>query len=127
MRDPDRGHLRVLAIEDDRDLRTFYRTLLEEEGYDVKVAADGAEALEQLAQRGWRPDLILLDLMMPRMDGYEFLRRLRARGSDIPVLVLSAALPPGRQRIAGAQAILRKPFAFDRLLKTIDHYAHVMH
>ncbi len=118
--------LRVLAVEDDEDLRAFYRTLLAEEGYEVRVARDGVEALDMLR---WAPDLILLDLMLPVMDGYQFLRRLRAlpQGAAIPVLVLSAALPPGRDTLAGAQAVMRKPFEFDRLLRTIDMYGHRKH
>jgi len=120
------SRLRVLAVEDDDDLRAFYRTLLEEEGYEVRVARDGAEALGLI---DWAPDLILLDLMLPVMDGYQFLRRLRSsrQGAHIPVLVLSAALPPGRETLAGAQAVLRKPFEFDRLLRTIDMYSHQRH
>jgi CheY-like chemotaxis protein len=118
--------LRVLAVEDDEDLRAFYRTLLAEEGYDVRAARDGAEAFTMI---DWAPDLILLDLMLPVMDGYQFLRQLRAspQGAHIPVLVLSAALPPGRDTLAGAQAVLRKPFEFDRLLRTIDMYSHQRH
>ena len=115
--------MRVLAVEDDADLRKFYGTILEEDGHEVRLAADGRDGLSHLE---WAPDLILLDLMMPVMDGYEFLRRLRAspQGADIPVLVLSASLPPGRMTLQGAQAVLRKPFDFDRLLRTIDMYAN---
>jgi CheY-like chemotaxis protein len=114
--------LRVLAVEDDESLASFYETWLTDEGHDVAVARDGADALRKLE---WRPDVILLDLMLPVMDGYEFLRRLRAdpRGRGIPVLVLSAALPPGRDAVRGAQAVVRKPFNFDRLLTLIDQHA----
>ena len=120
----ERGRpLRVLAVEDDNDLREFYGTLLREEGHQVRLARNGLEALHHL---DWAPDLILLDLMMPVMDGYEFLRRLRAspKGASIPVLVLSAALPPGRATLRGAQAVLRKPFDFDRMLRTIEMYGN---
>ncbi|MEX2229836.1 MAG: response regulator [Dehalococcoidia bacterium] len=120
----DRGRpLRVLAVEDDADLRDFYGTILREEGHQVRLARNGLEALHHL---DWAPDLILLDMMMPVMDGYEFLRRLRAspKGAHVPVLVLSAALPPGRATLHGAQAVLRKPFDFDRLLRTIEMYGH---
>ena len=113
--------LRVLAIEDDSELREFYGTILKEEGHQVRLARNGLEGLHHL---DWAPDLILLDLMMPVMDGYEFLRRLRLspQGARVPVLVLSAAMPPGGSTLAGAQAVLRKPFDFDRLLRTIDMY-----
>lgn len=117
--------LRVLAVEDDDDLRAFYQTVLEEDGYEVRVAVNGLEGLKQL-ELGWVPDLILLDLMLPVMDGYQFMHRLRGdpKSASIPVLVLSAAVPPGREMIAGAQAVLRKPFDFDRLLRTIELYSH---
>jgi CheY-like chemotaxis protein len=64
--------------------------------------------------------------MMPVMDGYEFLRRMRAspKGASVPVLVLSAAMPPGRATLRGAQAVLRKPFDFDRMLRTIEMYGN---
>ncbi len=115
--------LRVLAIEDDADLRQFYGEILTDEGHEVRLAGNGLEALREL---DWTPDLILLDLMMPVMDGYEFLRQLRAspRGAHVPVLVLSAALPPGRETLRGAQAVLPKPFDFDRLLRTITMYGN---
>lgn len=113
--------LRVLAVEDDPELLEFYGTILREEGHDVRLARHGADGLGYVE---WQPDLILLDLMMPVMDGYDFLRRLRAtpQGAHIPVLVLSAAMPPGRATVRGAQAVLRKPFDFDRLLRTIEMY-----
>lgn len=113
--------MRVLAVDDDRDLREFYGALLRDEGHEVRLARDGVEALAQL---DWGPDLILLDLMMPVMDGYEFLRRLREHplGEHVPVLVLSAALPPGRDAVQGAQAVIRKPFDFDRMVRTIEMY-----
>ena len=115
--------LRVLAIEDDADLRTFYGTILGEEGHEVRLSDNGLDGMRNL---DWDPDLILLDLMLPVMDGYEFLRRLRAspKGAHIPVLVLSASLPPGRSTLRGAQAVLRKPFDFDRLLRTIEMYVN---
>ncbi|HET8567875.1 MAG TPA: response regulator [Candidatus Limnocylindria bacterium] len=113
--------MRILAVDDDKDLREFYGALLRDEGHEVLLARDGLEALTQL---GSAPDLILLDLMMPVMDGYEFLRRLREhpQGRHVPVLVVSAALPPGRDTLRGAQAVLRKPFDFDRMLRTIEMY-----
>lgn len=120
----ERGRpLRVLAVEDDAELREFYGTILREEGHQVRLARNGLEALHHL---DWAPDLILLDLMLPVMDGYDFLRRLRQspKGAHVPVLVLSAALPPGRATLRGAQAVLRKPFDFDRLLRTIEMYGN---
>ncbi len=111
--------LRVLAIEDSPDVRGFYGALLTEEGYAVKLACHGAEGLSVL---DWEPDIILLDLLLPVMDGYEFLHRLRAspEGHDVPVLVLSGSLSPARTTIRGAQAVLRKPFDFGYLMRSIQ-------
>ncbi len=114
--------VRVLAVEDDESVRRLYEAVLEEAGHDVRVAGNGRDALDML---DWEPDLILLDLMLPVMDGYEFLRRLRSlpAGAHVPVLVLSAALPPGRHSVRGAEAVLRKPFDFDVLMHTIRRLA----
>lgn len=116
--------LRVLAVEDDRDLRHFYETLLGEAGYEVRTAADGGEALAEIEQR--RPDIVLLDLMMPRMDGYRFLQEMRSRPEhrSTPVIVLTAALGRGQHRVAGADALLHKPFDIDGLLRAVEVYGH---
>jgi len=99
------GTARVLVIEDDEASRTMIRRTLESAELEVVEAENGARGLEELA-RG-RPDVILLDLMMPVMDGFEFLRRLRdgETGRDIPVLVLTAKeLEPGERRFLDAHA-----------------------
>ncbi len=94
-------------IEDDPSIRSFCSTLLAEEGYRVETAIDGRDAILQL---GCKPDLILLDLATPEMDGYEFLRRLRDLPihRNTPVLVVTAKR--NVTRVAGAQGIIRKPF-----------------
>jgi two-component system, OmpR family, alkaline phosphatase synthesis response regulator PhoP len=79
---------RVLLIEDNEDLAFGLRTALENEGFSVELAADGATGLDQGVRGG--ADLIILDLMLPGMDGYRVLRSLREAGSDVPVLVLTA-------------------------------------
>ncbi|HKF74940.1 MAG TPA: response regulator [Candidatus Dormibacteraeota bacterium] len=81
--------VRVLIVEDDLVLAGMYRVKLERDGYTVSVAGDGEQALEALA--GELPDLIFLDIRMPRMDGLTFLERLRAsvRTRDIPVVIVS--------------------------------------
>ena len=114
--------LRVLAVEDDESVRMLYEAVLEEAGHEVRVAANGRDALAML---DWEPDLILVDLMLPIMDGYEFLRRLRSmpEGAHVPVVVLSAALPPGRHSVRGAEAVLRKPFDLGVLMHTITRVA----
>lgn len=100
-------------IEDEPSIRTFLRTLLRDEGYRVETAIDGLDALQQL---GCAPDLILLDLQMPVMDGYEFLGHLRNRTTygRTPVLVVSAKIDG--KPIDGAESILRKPFEVATLL-----------
>lgn len=82
-------HTKVAVVEDDHDLQFLYKLKLEHAGVQVRVAADGAEGLELI--RGWRPDIVLLDLMMPVMSGSEMLARLRAErwGSDVRVIVLT--------------------------------------
>lgn len=98
----------VLVIDDDADQRTLLAELLSARGYSVVVARDGQEAVE-LLQRGLCPSVIVLDLTMPRMDGWAFLAHLRgAACSDVPVLVTSAV---ARERPPeGADACLEKPF-----------------
>lgn len=114
---------RILAIEDDPDLSFLYRTFLESEGHEVTIARDAESALRMLRDP---PDLVVLDLMLPDADGYTLLRHMRAdpRLRDIPVVVVSAALPPGRHRVPGADAVIHKPFEFDGLLRVINGIEH---
>jgi DNA-binding response OmpR family regulator len=79
---------RILIVEDNPDLAYGLRTGLEIEGYDVQVAEDGEKGLDRA--RAWSPDLVMLDLMLPGMDGYRVLKTLREAGSDVPVLILTA-------------------------------------
>jgi two-component system alkaline phosphatase synthesis response regulator PhoP len=79
---------RILIVEDNPDLAYGLRTGLEIEGYDVQIAEDGETGLERA--RSWRPDLVMLDLMLPGMDGYRVLKTLREGGADMPVLILTA-------------------------------------
>ena len=79
---------RVLIVEDNPDLAYGLRTGLEIEGYDVQLAENGETGLERA--RSWHPDLVMLDLMLPGMDGYRVLKTLREGGSDVPVLILTA-------------------------------------
>ena len=116
------GVSRVLVIDDDADLGRVIRRVLELEGYDVLLSDDGLRGLAA-AQRQ-RPDAIVLDLMMPVMDGYLVLEQLRndARTRDVPVVVLSAvAFEETRERVeaAGASAFLTKPFEPDHLSRAL--------
>ncbi|MBI2893129.1 MAG: response regulator [Deltaproteobacteria bacterium] len=114
-----RGH--VLIVEDDLDTREALGAALEAEGYDVALAAHGREGLESLATRP-RPCLILLDLMMPVMDGVEFLGALESDPSlaSIPVVVVSAYTTRAASlKVAG---FLPKPIKLDRLLEWTERY-----
>ena len=112
---------KILVVEDDDDIRDSLKELLEEEGYQVDTAANGEQALNRL--RGEAPQLILLDLMMPVMDGWEFRRHQKAdpEMSQVPVIVLSA-LDQGRAAGLDPAAFLKKPLDFDRLLQLVRHY-----
>jgi DNA-binding response OmpR family regulator len=79
---------RILIVEDNPDLAYGLRTGLEIEGYEVQLAEDGETGLDRA--RSWSPDLVMLDLMLPGMDGYRVLKTLREGGSDVPVLILTA-------------------------------------
>lgn len=110
----------VLVVDDDPDLLDLVCIVLEQEGYQVVRASDGAAALEEAAHR--RPDLILLDLKMPVMDGTRFARLFRERhGTGTPIVVFTAADDP-RKRAADIDAagVLPKPFSYDALVATVD-------
>ena len=112
------GRPQILVVDDDPDILEALSEILEAEGYEVDRARHGQEALARIDQR--RPDLILLDLMMPVMDGWEFLR-LQQRDPKIarvPVIILSA-LDQARIGDVGAAAALKKPLDFDRLLDLV--------
>ena len=113
----------VLVVEDDDDLRDVVLQTLQRNGFAVAGARDGQEALEWLAREPL-PNLILLDLMMPRMSGWEFRRRQLAdkRISDVPVVVMTATHTLDEAAIH-ADDILRKPLSFAALVKTIKRYA----
>ena len=108
--------VRVLVVEDVTDLRDFYAILLREEGYEVASASDGRDALRWLA---WRPDVILLDLMMPVMDGYQFYARLRELPGNRPPVIVVSAVAPSRAELPGIHATLSKPFDFTQLLHRV--------
>jgi len=111
----------ILVIEDNRNLATGLRNNLEIEGYAVDVASDGTSGLS-LAQSA-APDLIILDLMLPGMDGYRVLRTLREEGSDTPVLILSARGEETDKVLGfhlGADDYVAKPFGLLELLARVD-------
>jgi CheY-like chemotaxis protein len=103
---------RILVVDDEPDLRFILRRILERAGHEVADAGHGAEALECV--RGWRPDLVVTDMMMPVMDGRELIRRLRAdpATAQIPILAVT-----GNGELAGAaDALLPKSCQTDQIL-----------
>jgi two-component system response regulator MprA len=109
--------VRILVVDDDRAVRESLRRSLSFNGYAVDLAHDGVEALEMIASD--RPDGLVLDVMMPRLDGLEVCRHLRSTGDDLPILVLTAR-DSVSERVAGLDAgaddYLPKPFALEELL-----------
>jgi len=115
---PDSDNLtgRVLVVEDDEDIADVLRRSLRQEGHEVRTASDGEDALRQAGE--FVPDLVVLDLGLPRLDGVEVCRRLRS-GGDVPILILTARSDTG-DRVegldAGADDYLVKPFERAELL-----------
>src|SRR4051812_44553722 len=109
--------MRILVVDDDRAVRDSLRRSLAFNGYQVELATDGQQALDTIEKE--RPDALVLDVMMPRLDGLEVCRRLRSAGDDLPVLVLTAREAVS-DRVAGLDAgaddYLAKPFALEELL-----------
>ncbi|MCG5430990.1 response regulator transcription factor [Mycobacterium sp. MYCO198283] len=112
--------MRLLVVDDDRAVRESLRRSLSFNGYTVSLAQDGVEALEAITAD--RPDALVLDVMMPRLDGLEVCRQLRSTGDDLPILVLTAR-DSVSERVAGLDAgaddYLPKPFALEELLARI--------
>lgn len=113
---------KILVVEDDDNLRELVSARLEKNGYEVKTAADGYLAVSMA--RSFVPDLVILDLMIPRMDGYTVCRLLRASGlSDLPIIMFSArsgADDIRRGLDTGANAFVSKPFEPEVLLAKIE-------
>jgi CheY-like chemotaxis protein len=106
----------VLLVDDDEDVRDSLALVLRDEGYHVETASNGKEALEKL-DRMPPPGVVLLDLMMPVMNGWKTLEQFQARKLAAPVLVVSAAVPPAPP---GAAGFLRKPVDLECLLERVD-------
>ena len=110
--------MRVFVVDDEPAVRESLRRALELEGYDVELAEDGEKALQRLERNG-QPDAVILDILMPGIDGLEVCRQLRAAGNEIPILMLTARAEVD-SRVAGLDAgaddYLAKPFALAELL-----------
>ena len=108
----------ILVVDDERAVRESLRRALDLEGYSVELASDGEEALQRLAVRP-SPDAVILDILMPGVDGLEVCRRLRVAGNQVPILMLTARAEVD-SRVAGLDAgaddYLPKPFALAELL-----------
>lgn len=114
---------RVLVVDDEPDLIRILEFGLRAAGYQVEIAADGQEGLKKA--REIRPDIILLDLMLPKLDGYKVCRLLKfdERYRHIPIIILSARTQEGDQALAkemGANRFITKPYEFSEILSHID-------
>ena len=119
----------VLLVEDDADTREVVSALLEEEGYQTAAAADGQQAIDYLAACSDLPCLVLLDLLMPRLDGVAVLRWMRTqeRLEKVPVAVISVRPQSSGAQVAEAFrdhviSVLQKPFDIDRVLKLLEQH-----
>ncbi|MFH1724743.1 MAG: response regulator [Elusimicrobiota bacterium] len=114
----------ILIAEDEPDLRTIAEFRLRKAGYDVVAAADGGEALELARQK--RPDLAILDIRMPVMDGIELCKRINSDPElcSVPVIMITASKDIADRQIrdSGAQGCLIKPFDFRDLFRMVDRY-----
>ncbi|RMH68905.1 MAG: response regulator [Gemmatimonadetes bacterium] len=113
---------KILIADDEEHIRELLKLLLEDDGYDVVTAADGEEAVKTAVEE--TPDAIILDIMMPKMDGYQAFHSIREHEEtrDIPVLVLTAKSEPIYDRISkgiGADGHIIKPFDADEVLERI--------
>ncbi len=116
----------ILIVEDTNEQRDLVSMYLEMNGYHVQVANDGLQGLAQARKQ--KPDLILMDLGMPKMDGYQMIAELRADAAlkDIPIVVISAwtaATHRDRAKAAGADVFITKPFELGHILSTVQKYA----
>jgi len=111
----------ILVIEDEKDIRETIQQVLELEGYQVLTAINGKEGLQILSENT-KPCLILLDLMMPVMNGWEFLEAQKGEVvlATIPVVIVSAA--GERAKSAGASAFIKKPVELESLLRIVEKY-----
>jgi two-component system, cell cycle response regulator DivK len=116
---------RILVVEDQEDNRRILRDLLTSRGYDLVEAEDGEKALAMAQDR--RPDLILMDVQIPLLDGYEVTRRLKADPAlrDIPIIVVTSYALSGdesKARAAGCNAYVSKPYSARQLLAKIQEF-----
>ncbi len=112
----------VLVVDDETDVRMVVETILVNHGYNVAQARDGAEALMLLNQRKF--DLMVLDIMMPRVDGYQVMEELKKKNSDLPVVMLTARGQPKdvwKGYVEGCHYYITKPFESESLIRAVNY------
>ena len=119
--------LKILVIDDSKTIRRTAETLLAKEGCEVFTAVDGFDALSKIADH--RPDIIFVDIMMPRLDGYQTCSLIKHNRvfKDTPVIMLSSKdglFDRARGRIAGSEEHVNKPFTQEELIDVINKYVH---
>jgi DNA-binding response OmpR family regulator len=113
----------ILVVDDDRSILETMTDLLQGEGFEVLTAVDGLDALEVMRRSS--ASFILLDMRMPRMDGWQFAQTVRERGWRIPIIVMTAASDAQRwAKEIGADAYIAKPFDIEELLALVNRFAH---
>jgi CheY-like chemotaxis protein len=113
----------VLVVDDDPDLREVVGSMLQVSGYEVRCAGNGQEAVEAVAQK--MPAVVLLDMLMPVMDGWQCARELRARyGRSVPIVVVTAAehARARADQVGDVDGVLSKPFDMDDLLRVVARF-----
>ncbi len=120
-----KGKAKILVVDDELDTVNLVRIILGTEGYPVQTAQDGQEAFLRISQE--KPDLILLDIRLPGMDGYEICRKLKRspETATVPIIMFSASdskLTRTRVREAGADEFLLKPFTIKKLLGVVTKH-----
>ncbi len=121
-----RKPLKVMVIDDSKTIRKTAETLLRKQGYDVETANDGFEALAKVAE--FKPDIIFVDIMMPRLDGYQTCALIKQNEAfrNTPVIMLSSKdsiFDKARGRLVGSEEYLTKPFARDDLMEAIERFS----
>lgn len=115
---------RILVVDDEFDISEAICAILRADGHDVDVSTNGREAVDYLQDGHSPPELILLDVMMPYLSGYEVLKFIRGRDGlkKTPVILMSAIQPTGAQKTLGYDEFLKKPFDLDALEKLLKKY-----
>lgn len=114
----------ILVVDDEFDISEVIASILRGDGYPVEVRANGREAIAYLEALGSPPSLVILDVMMPFVDGYEVIRFMKGTKdlADVPVILMSAVQPALRQKDVGWDEFLRKPFTLEDLTDVVERH-----